>query len=274
LVEGNRITGNNERHFSRYWEAGGFKCVATNNSTWRDNRLSQNQGTAMWYDIDNDTTTVVRNTCNDNAGMGIHYEISARATIASNVVFRNGDMGIEIANSGGNIYLYNNTLAGNRRAVHIKDDNRGTSSNPAIPYVVQFVECRNNLFSSDREEPFGAHDYRRIQTAEQMGVSADYDGYYRPSTSKVPNLAAWSRGSADQYFPRLVDFQNGTGQERHGLSIDNQAANPFFVDEPGGNFTLLAGSPAKGAGVALPQAIATAIGVGAGTPVDLGALRW
>jgi hypothetical protein len=59
--------------------------------------------------------------------------------------------------------------------------------------------------------------------------------------------------------------------ELHGLSIDDQASNPFFVDETGGDYHLRSDSPVKGLGQPLPLDVATALGVTAGVPVDMGA---
>jgi hypothetical protein len=84
----------------------------------------------------------------------------------------------------------------------------------------------------------------------------------------------WSLGSKDGNYSSINWVRSKINEEQHGISINNTSTNPFFVDEANGNYQLKLGSPAIKAGVALPSDIASAIGVTAGVPVNMGALKW
>jgi hypothetical protein len=113
------------------------------------------------------------------------------------------------------------------------------------------------------------------KTGGQMVAALDYNGYHRTNTSVFPVMMLWSLGvQGDGLYKTIAQVRTAIGKEQHGLSVDNVAINPFFVNEAAGDYTLKSDSVAIGAGTPLPVAVANAIGVPAGVPVNMGALKW
>jgi parallel beta-helix repeat protein len=275
LLEQNSLLANNQEHFSMNWEAGGVKITAARDMIWRDNIAERNAGTGLWCDISCYNTTIVRNVVRNNDHHGIMYEISANALIASNVVAENQGFGIFVIESE-MIDVYNNTLSRNQQNIRISEQNRKLVPGSLVSRDVHNITIRNNILSDSqnaRGALLGVDDTRNRKSAHQMGVRSDYNAYYRSNALSSGPLIAWARGASDTHFTSLDAFSSSTGMEAHGLHIE-AAANPFFINERGGNYRLRDGSPAIGRGEPLPQAVADAIGVTAGGPVNLGAIKW
>jgi hypothetical protein len=277
LFERNAIAYNNQEHYKTSWAAAGSKSAGMRNGIWRDNLVEKNLAHGLWCDIDCYDNVYVRNTLRDNQGHGIFYEISDTAIIASNLFVRNNFGGVKVGAGSRNVRVWNNTFSRNTINFYVVDDNR-VSSDPARPWDTLNVTFRNNLVSngsSSAQSLFEVVDFTGTKrSGEQMNVDADYDAYYRSTSSAPATLVRWQKTTAMASYSSLDAFRAGTGREAHGRLIENQSANPFFVDESAGNFRLKAGSVALGAGIPLPADIALAVGVPSGAPVDLGALRW
>lgn len=124
----------------------------------------------------------------------------------------------------------------------------------------------------------------------------DYNAYYRSSLANDPYVLMWIPSDKNllgrAFLARTADVATSSlvtsrvaGREAHSLDLlGSPSANPYFVREASGDasyntsdYTLKAGSPAKGAGKALPADVAKAIDpsgttVASGTAVDMGAL--
>lgn len=131
-VEGNEISENN--HTKRYemsWEAGGAKFIRTIDLVVRGNYVHDNQGAGLWTDGENTNVLYEDNIVLDNAGPGIHHEISYDAVIRDNVVLRNAHDyyvgGILIAGSE-NVEVYGNTLIDNDGGIIALQEDRGSGS--------------------------------------------------------------------------------------------------------------------------------------------------
>ncbi len=274
-VEGNRFVGNNRERFRIQSAQGGLKVTSSRDMVWRDNVVERNFGRGMWCDESCYNITIVRNTVRDNQDRGIQYELSARAVIASNVVTGNGDAGIMVLESS-DIDVYNNTLSRNLQNIRVFEGSRRSSADPAITWDVGDVVIRNNLLSNGTSRSvalFGV-DNLGTKTAEQMGVSANYNGYYRTNSGSPSTLVQWARWPSTILMLRdLNAFRSATNQERNGLAVDSTSTNPFFANESGGDYRLRSGSIAIGRGAPLDERIANAIGVRAGVTVSLGALH-
>ena len=265
LVEQNTINFNNQERFNTTGAEGGIKVTSARNMTWRDNQVNGNLGHGMWCDTSCYNTTVVRNVMRNNLTRGIEYEISSKAIIASNLVVGNGDSGM-LLNESGDLDVYNNTLSRNRQNIRVWEGLRAQN--------VFDVVIRNNIMSNARDSGLlGVVAQNNLKSASAMGVSTNYNAYYRTSSSSPTTLAEWAGSGTVARYNTFGTFKQNTGQEAFGFALDNLAINPFFVDETKGDYKLKLSSVAIRAGQALPAPVATAIGVAAGVPVNLGRLR-
>jgi parallel beta-helix repeat protein len=276
VFEQNIVAYNNQERFAYRWEAGGIKVMATTGTIWRDNRLVGNYGNGLWLDISCYDATIVRNRVRGNDNQGIMVEISAKMLIGSNVVTNNREYGIYLSESS-EIGVINNTLANNKQNIRILENARVNPTNPLIPWEVRAITIENNLLSN-ATDPGGAllsvYDQQRIRSGAQLGVSANYNAYYRADAITPTMLIRWpGAGAPDARFATLDQFRLATGQELNGIAIDDQSPNPFFLDEANEDYQLLLGSPAIGAGKPISPEIAAAIGAPAGVPINLGALE-
>ena len=79
-------TNNNTEHFNQSPVSGGTKITRTRGITVRDSVFSDNFGYGLWLDESCYDMTVVGNTIATNSAHGLSVEISARGTVADNVV--------------------------------------------------------------------------------------------------------------------------------------------------------------------------------------------
>ncbi len=86
----NTVCRNNYARFSAGWEAGGMKFTSTTNHRFLRNKVFDNRGPGVWYDIDNFLALIEGNDIYNNTHEGIKYEISDTATIRHNRVAHNG----------------------------------------------------------------------------------------------------------------------------------------------------------------------------------------
>ncbi len=276
VVEYNRFAGNNQEQFIRggdVAEAAGSKLTEIELLVVRDNIFEENLATGLWLDVSILDATVVGNVARNNSRSGLFFEISSAAVIASNVCTGNGT-GILVSNAA-DVDVYNNTLVGNAEHLSVIDDSR-VNGDPVITYVTDDVVIKNNILSDGdggQEAFVFARDYNSspIKDADDMIESIDHNAYHRSDAAVPASLFEWWRGTTRLLFSDLDAFRQSTGEESNGLVFDDVVPDPFFEDAAGGNYRLQATSPAIGAGDALPQDVADAIGVATGGPVDLGA---
>jgi parallel beta-helix repeat protein len=232
----------------------------------------------MWVDVSSTNATIVNNTTRYNQGMGIFFEISHKAIIAANVAYNNG-VGIMVSNSS-SARVYNNTLTKNGSNLYIKDTTRNNTNpeeiNTGITWIARDHVIKNNIFSNANSGPlFQTPNCDTQEPSTAMIVAADYNGYYRTSSSQPKTVIKWSLGSAQCSvgYTSVAAFKLATGYEAQSLVIDNVTTNPFFVDEANRDYRLKPDSPAIGRGEKLPTDIVSALGWSSALPVDLGALQ-
>lgn len=114
VVEYNEIAGNHTLGYSWGWEAGGTKFVLSTGMLFQHNWVHDNHGPGAWWDIDNVDAVIRSNLVEDNALIGLFYEISYGATISENVLRGNGHQGF--GDIGSAIYVSNS------RDVEIRDN--------------------------------------------------------------------------------------------------------------------------------------------------------
>lgn len=301
LVEGNAFNGNNAEHFAVDWEASGVKLTKAKRMTFRDNVFDGNWSKAYWCDSACVDLTFVRNYVANNIGHGFKYEISHKATVASNV-FANSSTANGLSLSGSSdLRVWNNTFSRNQSSVVITQEvarpNPPKAEDVAqgIDRCTRGIELKNNIISNGANltgyQLISGNDQTRQRNGIDLIAEMDFNAWYRTSASKPTSLARFSDlGGTMRTYPRLDDVKalpvgpayicpsgvvsrSSPGREANSLAIDGVAANPFFRNEAGGDYRLTDSSVARGAGTPLPADIAAAVGVPVG-PIDLGALRW
>ncbi len=276
IVEQNRFAANNQERFIQggdVAEAAGSKLTEIEVLVVRDNIFEENLATGLWLDVSILDATVAGNVARNNARIGLFFEISSSAVIASNVCTGNGT-GILVSNAA-DVDVYNNTLVGNAEHLAVIDDSR-VNGDPLITYVTDDVVIKNNILSDGdggQEAFVFARDYNSspIKDADDMIDAMDHNAYHRSVAAVPASLFEWWRGTTRLLFSDLDAFRQSTGEEPDGQEFDDVVPDPFFVDVAAGNYRLRTTSLAIGAGDALPQGVADAIGVATGGAVDLGA---
>jgi parallel beta-helix repeat protein len=279
LLENNTISYNNVERFAITWDAAGVKAIDIQGLTWRNNIVEHNFATGMWVDESSTNSTLVKNSIRKNQGIGILFEISHKAIIAANLVYKNATAGIMISESS-SARVYNNTLSMNNKHIVVKDDRRknikAAEVAAGITWSTHGNVIKNNILSSARGTAlFEASDCITKKQSALMIDTADYNAYYRPSSSQSQSLIKWSlgKGKCSVGYTSIAAFDAATNFEANALAVDNLPTNPFFVDEGNEDYRLKLNSPAIGRSSPLPADIAKAIGLPPGTPLDLGALQ-
>jgi parallel beta-helix repeat protein len=254
VLDAVRAERNDSEHFNSVPIAGGIKITRSRGVTLRDSVVSHNEAQGFWCDESCYGMTIVGNDVVGNAAIGIITEISDTGTVADNVVTDNLDDGLRIADTG-NVQVWNNTFARNKRDITITQDSRAQTDlgvaghdprqnlpDATVPWLTSGITIRNNVLDSATGDALlGVEDFTLTRTAEQMGVSADHDGYARWSPLTPTWLVVWSAGASHagdpHVFLSLAEFRTATHQEAHGQEVESAGpdavtAFPAFVAAP------------------------------------------
>ncbi|WP_066475769.1 right-handed parallel beta-helix repeat-containing protein [Bosea sp. WAO] len=93
LFEGNTISRNNRHGFDPSWDAGGIKVTVSQNVTFRNNDVHENDGPGLWCDERCVNVTFEGNRVTRNSSAGIFFELSSKAVIRNNVLSQNNQAG-------------------------------------------------------------------------------------------------------------------------------------------------------------------------------------
>lgn len=118
------------------------KIAGATDVIMRANYVHDNLGDGIWYDGDNTGSLIEDNTCEDNAGSAIFYEVSGSAVIRNNTVRRSGEAGLFISTSK-NVEAYGNVLEDNFRGI-TWFVNFSAVGGGIIGYDLSNVNCHNN----------------------------------------------------------------------------------------------------------------------------------
>lgn len=286
VVDQVRVEGNNHAGFSPRQSAGGIKIHATRGYRVEDSLVAGNQGPGFWFDESTLDATVVRNRAIGNLRSGFQFELSAQALFAGNVSADNGEWGIYLLESS-QIDVWNNTLIRNERAIQIFEgvreqtdpnddghDPRYGTNNPLIPWDVDDITIRNNVYSdiaADTVTMFGVDDSRKQESGWDMGISTDHNAFWTGSGGGPSWLANWSNWPVKMLVgSNLGEWQSRTGQDANSLVTAGGASSPYVADEAAGDYRVPAGSPAATGGAPIPAAVTAELGLPAGGPAPMG----
>jgi len=267
-LDGVLAADNNAEHFNTSPVAAGVKITRSRGVTVRNSAFLHNQSHGLWLDESVYGMTITHNDSIGNVGNGIVLEISSTATLADNLVSRNGKSGIKL-NDISNAQVWNNTVSDNVRNLDITQDaRRGNNASdaghdprqafpdPTMTWINGPMTIRNNVISGGSGNCLlCVEDYSHQFSAEKMGISSDYNVYRRPSASSPSWAVIWSRGAGDPaVYTTFAAFTSATGQEAHSTIAENA---PSLAPAQ-----LLAG--VTGAATGLPSNIASLLGKPAG----------
>ena len=280
----------------------------------KDNIFENQQGVSsgFWCDLHCSNGTIVGNVFANNGNIGLFYEVSNTGIIASNLVYGNGlylesrrpngtgrdnsDKGAGIRVSAANTQIYNNTSVNNVSDLVVYDDERSPGANCSGCGVTDVgpdttnVSVANNILSG-LDQVAGMDSWlagsirRNFNSTPGTGPDSfysllDYDSYYRPAGSPA-KLEWWDNNASTSNSPNtttntfasVADLAAGESWELHGQDITS-GTDPFFTAASAGNYCVRPDSVAYNTGKPLPAAVAAAIGVPAGQPVNRGATTW
>lgn len=157
LVQNNEVYKNNYAGYAFDWEAGGIKLANyATNVTIDGNYVHDNAGPGIHADISCDYVTIKNNHAAHNIGSGIHYEISYDGVISGNTVENDGSSplgtsfwygaGILISNSS-NVQVYGNTVTNCMNGIGGTQTDRGTDSKTGTVYTLQNLYVHDNIIT-------------------------------------------------------------------------------------------------------------------------------
>lgn len=289
LVEGNLVSHNNVERFRLAWDAAGMKLVPVADVVVRANLVQDNDANAIWLDNSATDATVVYNLVRGNEGIGIFFEVSRGAIIASNVAVENG-MGIRVSGSSG-VDVAHNTLARNGVDLNVYDNRRvnGSANEVAagIDYETRDVRITANVLAGAGAATTEAtptalldatHDPCEGQAApcndaEPMVATLDGNLYVRSAPGRPSTLIRWRpTATVDSVdYESLDDFRAATGFEERGVALE-AGPGELFRDEAGGDYRLaVEDRPGEAIGP-LAAAVAAALNVVPDAALPFGAL--
>lgn len=224
---------NNTEGFNNSPVSGGFKVVRSRGVSVTNSVFTHNSGPGLWFDESVYDGTVTGNDIIDNSGHGLILEISAKFTVASNIVSGNRDNGMKI-NDTSHVEVWNNTVIGNGRSINIVQDNRRASNlstpghdkrqtlpDPTMTWIIGPVTVSNNIVGEGTSNCLlCVEDYSRQYSAEQLKVTTRGNVYQRPSSTAPSWIAIWSKGAGNPgVYTTLSSFVAATGQEKASLDV-------------------------------------------------------
>jgi parallel beta-helix repeat protein len=276
LISRSRIDGNNWEKFNSAPVSGGIKVGRSRNVTVTNSSVSKNLGQGYWSDVSVYDTRILNSNVVGNRAAGVFLEISARGTVANNLISGNGGDGVKINNTS-SVKIYNNTVVRNGRALNLVQDTRRPANtsygddprypnDPEMTWLLGPVTVRNNVIglpTASANCVLCVEDYSHERTAAQMGVTSNGNVFNRASSGSTRWLTVWSRGSVNinpSVYTTLPQHRSGTGQDGISLGYDGST-----LVSSNGTLSSTVRAKASTAAAALPSDIAALIGQPTGT---------
>ncbi len=215
-------TVNNNTDSGIYLAQGATGNIVSGNTAYGNAR--QYTRAAPGIDLRSGPNTVINNISHDNEDTGIQlYTGSDGSLVANNVVYHNGDHGIDDYQAPNQTIISNTVYANVTSGINLEGGSSGG-------LVENNISMDNGVGS-----PRSVGDIRVDATA-QTGTTVDYNLVYLHTTA---TQYVWGTTN----YASLAAFASASGQEAHGLEADPRLANANA-----GNFALTSGSPAIDSG--------------------------
>lgn len=247
---------NNTQRFNFEPAAGGLKITQSRHVSITDSVIRDNHATGLWFDVSDYDVTVAGNQVIDNARDGIVVELAGTVKVVNNVVRGSAQTGVFVLDSS-EVQLWNNEISGGELPLRISEGPRVASGADAgVTWVMKNVTVRNNLIGGLTEGDNWCAvacvlDDRRLSTAAQMNVTFDGNVFQRTAPNRPSTLIRWAGGSGGAVdFPTLGAMKSAVGQEASGAEVIAPS---------------LAAATIPRAGVPVPAAVASILGLATGT---------
>ncbi|MFC7623349.1 NosD domain-containing protein [Microlunatus sp. GCM10028923] len=272
LIKDSLITGNNTEHFNAAPAAAGIKIGRSRGITVTGSLLEGNLGVnGIWLDESVVGFTLARNTIRtDDGPTGIVAELSDTGVIAGNDI-SGPQEGITLYNTG-RVVIANNlirhttvwdiglTQDERRQASHpVGRDPRHPVPDPTCPWQLQDVTVINNVFAGEDGGDNGGFqfyglDKRTRVPLDAMNVRIDGNLFSAPGGLEAVRMAAWGGDDNQTINVYRTPSALAAAKGPDWTNLLTGSARPDAAE-----LDRLAGSA-----VALPDAVAAALGLPAG----------
>ncbi len=249
------ITNNNREVFDPRWAAGGIKVTTSDRFSITGSVVDNNQGPAIWIDLDVSNVTIASNVVRDNLRSGLMLELSSDIIAVDNVITGNGQAGIYVLESQ-RTRVWHNTSINNHWDLRILTGPRAD---------VEDVDVVNNTFGGS--VPSGqavvhADDWTSKRSAEEMQINWNGNQYWLPTSSNgrwISRVQNWP--DSQSLSTTLEAHQQAVGNQDATALFSTADVNPFSPGYASGDGRAPEGSLLR---APLPTDIAIAAGVQAG----------
>jgi parallel beta-helix repeat protein len=217
IVAGNTVDHNT--NYGIYLQSGSTRNQIVGNRVSQNARVIERAAAGIGL-FSSPENTVAGNISHDNEDSGIGFlPGSNNSLVCDNVVYDNGDHGIDSYRSTGQRIITNTAYKNATAGINVEADSTGAT-------IANNISVDNGIGSPR------THGDIRVESGSTSGTTMDFDLVYR---STHDTILVWNSVS----YASLAAFKSATGQEAHGLQ-----RNPRFRDAVRGNFHLTARSPA------------------------------
>lgn len=224
---------NNTEQFNHAPVSGGIKITRSRGVVVRGSILQGNRGPGLWLDESVYNAVIVGNHIINNDGHGVSFEISARATMADNVITGNSNDGMKINNSS-DVRIWNNTLGGNGRNVELVQDSRNyldqttpghdprqAFPDPTMTWKIANIQLANTILDGGPQYHVYVRDYTGQRSAAQMGILIDGNLFLRTADSSHAEVVWQLPGGALKAYNTVAEFgQTGAGSHNAEVAQD------------------------------------------------------
>lgn len=253
-INNNRFDANNREGFryfaGTYSTAAGLKFTTSKNIKFDSNIVENNFANGFWCDIGCYDVDITRNSFRANARNGIHYEISAKGNIISNLIVGNQDRGISIGGSGDpddvnkGVQVYNNTIVGsNTSSLYVYQINASELTNTSRCNNFNTVRCIagninivNNYFTNigypNTQKPMVIIEGNYLTPAEIVRT-VNNNLYYEASgtCTNVRKLMSWKSPNNTKTACTIAEIRTiTTSKEVDGLQAISATQGALTVD--------------------------------------------